>query len=84
VESFKAAFPRAVFSGAAYAARLKTATAFPRAVLPFVAGLLPTSRCDVLGGEVLMLALLHKRIYEKRRRRHCWIHHLLCTGLETG
>jgi hypothetical protein len=75
-ERFLAALP--------YAARLKTVTSFPRAALPFAAGLLPTSRCNGLGGEVLMLALLHKRIYEKKRRHHYWVLQLLCTGLETG
>jgi hypothetical protein len=35
-------------------------------------------------GEFLMLALLHKRIYEKKRRHHYWVHPVLCTGLETG
>jgi hypothetical protein len=31
-----------------------------------------------------MLALLHKIIYKKKRRRHYWVHPLLCTALETG
>jgi hypothetical protein len=31
-----------------------------------------------------VLALLHERIYEKKRCYHYWVHPLLCTGLETG
>ena len=34
--------------------------------------------------EVLMLALLHKRIYKKKRRHRYWVHPLVCTRLETG
>jgi hypothetical protein len=61
----KAAFHEQFLAALHTAALLKTATAFPRAALPFAAGLLPTSRCNGLGREVLMLALFHKRIYEK-------------------
>jgi hypothetical protein len=62
---------RLLFHGRA--ALIKTATAFRRAAVPFAAGLLSTSRCNGLGGDVLMLALLHKRIYEKKRRHHYWV-----------
>jgi hypothetical protein len=55
-----------------------------RSALPFAAGLLSTSKCNGLGGEVLMLALLNKRIYEMKHGHHYWVHHLLCTGLERG
>jgi hypothetical protein len=30
-----------------------------------------------------MLALLHKRIYKKKRRHRYWVHPLVCTRLET-
>jgi hypothetical protein len=34
--------------------------------------------------EVLMLALLHKRIYKKKRRHRYWVQLSLCTRLEPG
>jgi hypothetical protein len=34
--------------------------------------------------EALMLALLHKKICNYKRRHHYWVHPLLCSGLETG
>jgi hypothetical protein len=57
-ERFLAALP--------YAARLKTAAAFPRAALPFAAALPPTSRCNGLGGGIFLCLYCSTRELIKR------------------
>jgi hypothetical protein len=38
---------------------------------------------DLEKEEVLMLALLHNKIYKNKRHHQYWVHPLLCSGLET-
>jgi hypothetical protein len=54
------------------------------AVPPIPPATLSVRRCNGLEGGFLMLALLHKRIYKKKRHHQYWVHHLLCTRLETS